>query len=103
MKREGVIPEELIAGAWVACFGATFIEIAEARKHEVSTVSYEASVVLEAEKDVYTITEATLDVFAPDIERGALIQLIESSHKHCPVSKLLVSGAAKSVEVRAGS
>jgi organic hydroperoxide reductase OsmC/OhrA len=101
MKRAGVIPEELIAGAWVACFGATFIEIAEARKIDATEVEYEASVVLESEQAEYTITEAWLEVMADGIERSALERLIETTHAHCPVSKLLTAGAA-SVEVRAG-
>jgi organic hydroperoxide reductase OsmC/OhrA len=100
-KRNGVIPEELIAGAWVACFGATFIEIAEARRIDATEVAYEASVVLESSGTEYTITEAWLEVMAGDIERSKLERLIETTHQHCPVSKLLTAGA-RSVEVRAG-
>jgi osmotically inducible protein OsmC len=99
MKRPGVIPEELIAGAWVACFGATFIEIAEAREIDATAVEYEASIVLESDKDEYTITEASLEVIGADIGRSKLERLIATSHAHCPVSKLLTGGAA-SVQVR---
>lgn len=101
MDRAGVTPEELIAGAWVACFGATFIEIAEARHIDATAVEYEASIVLEADSDEYTITEALLEVLAADIERPTLERLIATSHKHCPVSKLLAGGAT-SVQVRIG-
>jgi organic hydroperoxide reductase OsmC/OhrA len=101
MKRVGVTPEELIAGAWVACYGATFIEIAEARHIHATGVEYEASITLDNDGSEYTITEASLQVRAPDIEPSVLKRLIDTAHVHCPVSKLLTAGAM-SVQVRAG-
>ena len=97
--RLGVTPEELIAGAWIACFGATFIEIAEARKIDASDVEYEATICLEEEKGEYTITEASLEVITDMIEQARLDRLIDIAHKHCPVSKLLAGGSA-AVRVR---
>jgi organic hydroperoxide reductase OsmC/OhrA len=94
VKRTGVTPEELIAGAWVACFGATFIEEAGAREIQAAEVQYKASVVLEAAGGDYTITEANLQIDAPTIEPAALGDLIEQTHAKCPVSKLLTGGVA---------
>lgn len=92
LKGDGVTPEEMIAGAWVACFGMTFIDRARQRDVDASEARYRARVTLESEQDNYTITEASLEVSAPDIEPEALDELIRESHSRCPVSKLL-SGA----------
>ncbi len=102
MKAKGVTPEELLAGAWVACFGMTFIEAARRRDIDATDVEYKAAVVLEASNGEYTITEARLDVDAPDIDPGVRDALIEHTHLHCPVSKLLRAGVA-ALHVASGS
>jgi osmotically inducible protein OsmC len=102
LRRPGVTPEELLAGAWVACFGATFIEFAEARGADADAAEYKATVVLEAHDDEYTITEAVLEVDAPAIDSEALEELLATSHQHCPVSKLFTAGARR-VEVKAAA
>ena len=92
MKAAGVTPEELIAGAWVACFGMTFIDAARAYDIEATGVHYHGSVVLDARNGDYTITDATMEVDAPDIDEAVLGELIETTHARCPVSKLLAGG-----------
>ncbi len=102
VKRTGVTPEELLAGAWAACFGMVFIELARAAGLDATDVRHKASVVLEADRGEYTITEATLEVLVPDIEPPTVARLIDDAHRRCPVSKLLTGGVA-SVDVRAAA
>lgn len=94
MKTNGVTPEEFLAGAWVACFGMTFMEAARSRDIDATDTQYKASVSLESSDDGYTITEASLKVDALGIDEAVQNELIEYTHTHCPVSKLLTAGIA---------
>lgn len=94
MKRDGVTPEELIAGAWAACFGMTFIDSARSRDIDATTVEYKARVVLDFVDGEYTITKANLQIDAPDIDPELLRNLIDQTHARCPVSKALTNGVA---------
>lgn len=102
-EREGVTPEELIAGAWAACYGTTFASLAKARRVEVGTPVIETAVTLSSSAGTYTITQAQLrlvsDVALPP---ETLDQLIEEAHGRCPVSKVLSHGAEE-VTVRRGT
>jgi organic hydroperoxide reductase OsmC/OhrA len=101
--REGVTPEELIAGAWAACYGTTFASLAKARRVEVGTPLIEAAVTLSSSAGTYTITEADLRVVVDvPVPPDKLDELIEEAHGRCPVSKVLSSGAEE-VTVRRGA
>lgn len=95
MKAEGVTPEEMIAGAWVACFGMTFIDAARSAEVDATAVEYHGKVTLEAAKGTYTITEATLTIDAPELDPDLVDELAERTHQVCPVSKVLTEGVAK--------
>ncbi|MEZ5075930.1 MAG: OsmC family protein [Solirubrobacterales bacterium] len=95
MKAEGVTPEEMIAGAWVACFGMTFIDAARKAGVDASEVEYRARVVLESSDGTYTITEAALTIDAPDLVASLVDDLAERTHQVCPVSKVLSEGVAQ--------
>ena len=92
--REGVTPEELIAGAWAACYGTTFASLAKARRVEVETPTIETAVTLSSAAGTYTITRAELRVVVNvPVPPTRLDQLIEEAHGRCPVSKVLTHGA----------
>lgn len=95
-KRQGVTPEELIAGAWAACYGTTFASLAKARKVEVDTPVIETAVTLSSSGGTYTISRAELwVVLEVPVPPETLDQLIEEAHSRCPVSKVLTHGAAE--------
>lgn len=95
MKADGVTPEEMIAGAWVACFGMTFIDAARSAEVDATEVEYSAQVTLEAANGTYTITKATLTIDAPALDSDLVDELAERTHQVCPVSKVLTEGVAK--------
>lgn len=95
MKTDGVTPEEMIAGAWVACFGMTFIDAARGAEVDATEVEYSAQVTLEAANGTYTITKATLTIDAPALDPDLVDELAERTHQVCPVSKVLTEGVAK--------
>ncbi|MBS1888536.1 MAG: OsmC family protein [Actinobacteria bacterium] len=95
VKADGVTPEEMIAGAWVACFGMTFIDAARAADTDATEVEYSAQVTIEAANGIYTITEATLTIDAPELDPGLVDELAVRTHQVCPVSKVLTEGVAK--------
>jgi osmotically inducible protein OsmC len=92
-ERAGVTPEELIAGAWAACYGTTFASLAQARKIEVATPVIQTAVTLSSSAGTYTITRAELRVaIEVPVPPATLDQLIEEAHGLCPVSKVLGHG-----------
>ncbi len=93
-ERDGVTPEELIAGAWAACYGTTFSSLAKARRVDVAEPVIEAAVTLSSSAGTYTITQADLRVVIDvPVPPETLEKLIEEAHGRCPVSKVLTHGA----------
>ena len=93
-ERDGVTPEELIAGAWAACYGTTFSSLARARRVEVAEPVIEAAVTLSSSAGTYTITQGELRVLVEvPVPPDTLEKLIEEAHSRCPVSKVLTHGA----------
>jgi lipoyl-dependent peroxiredoxin len=102
-ERGGVTPEELIAGAWAACYGTTIASLAKARRVEVGTPLIETAVTLSSSAGTYTITEAELRVVSNvAVPPETLDKLVEEAHGRCPVSKVLSRGAEE-VTVRRGT
>jgi lipoyl-dependent peroxiredoxin len=92
--REGVTPEELIAGAWAACYGTTLASRARARRVDVGEPVIETAVTLSSSAGTYTITRAELRVVIDvPVPPDTLDQLIKEADGRCPVSKVLVHGA----------
>lgn len=97
----GVTPEELIAGAWAACYGTTLTAIAAARHIDASRATVVARITLDSNHEAgeYTISRAELRVGLEGQENDQLDQIIEEAHGACPVSKL-ISGGARDVQVK---
>lgn len=95
VKSEGVTPEEFLAGAWVACFGMTFIGRARSRGIDATEYEFSASVSLESSDGNYTIVEAAMTVEGGPIESDTLAALIAESDLNCPVSKVFQTGIPK--------
>lgn len=96
-----VTPEEMLAGAWAACFGGAFALMAGKRGLDASEARFHAAVTLEAEvKQLhFEVSRAELNVEVAGIDDEALEQLVAEAHAICPISKLFVGGAA---DVRVG-
>lgn len=95
-RRKGATPEELIAGAWSACFGTTLEAIARARGIDASDATIKAEICLRADlaQQSYSITQAVLTVSVEEGRAEALDAVLDLAHRACPVSKLLDAGVA---------
>jgi osmotically inducible protein OsmC len=99
-QNPGVTPEELIAGAWAACYGTTLTAIAASKSIDASKATITARITLDANHETgeYTIVRAELDV---NVEESAssIDEIIAEAHGACPVSKLISNGVEQ-VDVR---
>ena len=93
-RRKGATPEELIAGAWSACFGTTLEGIARARGIDASDATIKAEISLRADlaRQSYAITRAVLTVSVEEGRAEALDAVLDVAHRACPVSKLFAAG-----------
>ncbi|OWU84708.1 hypothetical protein ATO6_10200 [Oceanicola sp. 22II-s10i] len=97
----GVTPEELLAGAWAACYGGAYAY--EANLAGVPTdPEFHVEVVLSVNDGVYEITKATLTVMATSGDPATLKDVADKAHIRCPVSKVFANGMA-TVSVGVGS
>lgn len=100
VNAPGVTPEELLAGAWAACYGGAYAF--EARLAGVTTdPEFHVDVVLSVNDGTYEITRATLTVMATSGDPAALRDIAEKAHIRCPVSKVFANGMS-SVNVEVG-
>jgi len=93
-RRKGATPEELVAGAWSACFGTTLEGIARARGIDASDATIKAEISLRADlaRGSFAITRAVLTVSVQEGRADALDAVLDAAHRACPVSKLLAAG-----------
>ena len=90
-NERGANPEELIAAAHAMCFSMAFT--AELQKHNMFAESVEihATVHLEQAQEGWSIPNIRLEVIAevPNMTPAQLDEVVQTTHKNCPVSKLL--------------
>jgi organic hydroperoxide reductase OsmC/OhrA len=100
-RAEGVTPEEMIAGAWAACFGTTLFFVAREHGVDLGETVVEAKVTytVDHQTPLYEVVRAELTAVIPDeVAEGNAI--LEQAHARCPISKLITRGVA---EVAVGS
>jgi len=93
-KRDGTTPEELIAGAWAACFGTTLVHVARSHGIDASAAVVAATIVFDAdhENGRYVISRGELKAHVPGTEVEHLQPVMIETHAVCPVSKMLQAG-----------
>jgi len=91
-------PEQLLAGAWSACFHNALKLVARQAKLDVSASSVTAKVSLMGEGREFAI-EAVLIGHLPGLEREAAQGLMDRTHDVCPISKAIGSNVPVGLEV----
>ena len=87
----GVTPEELLAGAWGACYGGAYAFEANAAGL-TPNAQFRAEVVLSVNDGIYEISSAELTVLAEEGDSAALSEVAAKAHERCPVSKVFRNG-----------
>jgi organic hydroperoxide reductase OsmC/OhrA len=96
-RDDGVTPEELVAGAWAACFGTTLASVARTHGFDAGSAAVRATVTFNADhaRNEYSISSAELSVSASQIPHEFVSAILEETHRRCPVSKILTSGLSR--------
>jgi osmotically inducible protein OsmC len=95
-NAKGTNPEELVAAAHAACFSMAFANYLSGKGHIPEEIRTRATITLEngAINKMHLATEGRV----PGLDEGQFKQLAEEAEKQCPVSNLLRSGLAISLE-----
>lgn len=99
-RAAGVTPEELLAGAWAACFGGALGLVAAEGGIDAAAAEFHVAVTLDSDLPSrrFEIDTVRLEVELDGVDPARLDELIAAAHEICPVSKLF-AGGARAVEV----
>jgi osmotically inducible protein OsmC len=91
-NAKGTNPEELIAAAHAACFSMAFANYLTEKGHVPEEISTSATITLEGTSitKMHLVTKGRV----PGVEEFEFKQLAQEAEKACPVSNLLRSGLA---------
>jgi len=97
VASNGVTPEELLAGAWAACFGGAFLLIAGNHGIDASAARFHTAVTLDSDLQNmrFDITRVQLEVELAGVDDATVDMVLAEAHDICPVSKLFVNGAGE--------
>ena len=95
-NAKGTNPEELIAAAHAACFSMAFANYLDTQGHKPQQISTRATISLENGiiDNMRLVTEGQV----PDLDAATFKRLAAEAEKKCPVSNLLRSGLAITLE-----
>ncbi|RYG63484.1 OsmC family peroxiredoxin [bacterium] len=91
-NAKGTNPEELIAAAHAACFSMAFANYLSGKGHVPDEISTSATISLEGTSitKIHLVTKGSV----PGLDEAEFKQLADEAEKACPVSNLLRSGLA---------
>lgn len=100
VNAAGVTPEELLAGAWAACYGGAYAYEANLAGAPADP-EFHVEIVLSVHDRSYEITRAELTVISPSGDPATLRDVAAKAHARCPVSKVFANGIS-SISVQVG-
>jgi Ohr subfamily peroxiredoxin len=83
----GTNPEQLFATGYAACFQSALLRFAAGRKLDLSDTRITARVGIGTLKSGGLGLAASLDLHAPQIDRGEAVDLMARAHETCPYSR----------------
>lgn len=97
-NARGTNPEELIAAAHAACFSMAFANYLDSQGHSPEEIATRATISL----DNLVITKMHLETEGkvPGLDQATFARLADEAEKKCPVSNLLRSGLAITLDAR---
>ena len=92
-KGEGTNPEQLFAAAYAACFHGALSLLAARRNISIHGASVEVKVTLGRDPvDGLFALESDVKIELPGIERSLAQELVRSTERYCPYTKMARSG-----------
>ena len=84
---EGTNPEELIAAGWASCFQNALHTLAKIQKKDITDSSVTVEVTLNLDDKASVSLSARILASIPELPEAEAQELLEATHKVCPVSK----------------